>query len=265
MKYCRFVLNGNAAYGLVEATAGQEMITRVLLASPVVSGNLEDVPTKRMDAVPLSAASLLAPVSPSKIICVGRNYRDHAAELGHAVPSEPIIFLKPPSSLLNSGQAIKRPQASQRVDYEGELGVVIGKSCHALADDEDVKPYILGYTCVNDVTARDFQQKDEQWTRAKGFDTFCPVGPVVSDEVDPWAGAEVETRVNKEPRQKGNTRNFIFSLDIVVRYISRIMTLLPGDLISTGTPEGVGPVIAGDRVEVQVSGVGTLSNPVVDE
>lgn len=265
MKYCRFALNGNAAYGLIETTAGREWITRILLAAPETRGSVEDVPTRRMEPVPLAEATLLAPVSPSKIVCVGRNYRDHAAELGHAIPTEPLIFLKPPSSIINPGQSIKRPKMAERVDYEGELGVVIGKPCHGIADDEDVRPYILGYTCVNDVTARDLQNKDEQWTRAKGFDTFCPVGPVVSDEVDPWAGAEVETRVNGQRRQNGNTRNFIFALDVLVRYISRIMTLLPGDLISTGTPEGVGPVVEGDRVEVQVSGVGILGNPVANE
>jgi len=265
MKYCRFALNGNAAYGLIESTAGEEIITRLLLAAPETHGQVEDVPSRRMEPLPVAEATLLSPVVPSKIVCIGRNYRNHAAELGNAVPAEPIIFLKPPSSIIHPGQSIKRPRMSERVDYEGELGVVIGKSCHRLGADEDVRPYILGYTCVNDVTARDLQQKDEQWTRAKGFDTFCPVGPIVSDEIDPWAGAEVQTRVNGEQRQRGNTRDFIFALDVLVRYISQVMTLLPGDLISTGTPEGVGPLLAGNRVEVQASGVGVLSNPVVDE
>jgi len=148
------------------------------------------------------------------------------------------------------------------VDHEGELGVVIGKLCRNLREDADVRPYIRGYTCVNDVTARDLQKKDGQWTRAKGFDTFCPVGPVISDEVDPWAGLGVETRVNGEVRQRGNTREFIFSLDAIIRYVSRVMTLFPGDLIATGTPAGVGPLKAGDVVEVTVEGVGTLRNPV---
>ena len=149
---------------------------------------MDDWPSKRTDQLPLEEAVLLAPVRPSKIVCVGRNYREHAAELGHDVPSEPLIFLKPPSSLLAPGANIVRPKISQRVDHEGELGVIIAKSCRHLGPDDDVRPYILGYTCVNDVTARDLQEKDGQWTRAKGFDTFCAVGPVVVSRLDPWAG-----------------------------------------------------------------------------
>jgi 2-keto-4-pentenoate hydratase/2-oxohepta-3-ene-1,7-dioic acid hydratase in catechol pathway len=208
---------------------------------------------------------LLAPVRPSKIVCVGRNYREHAAELGNAVPSEPLLFFKPPSSLLAPGSEIRRPKLSQRVDFEGELAVVIGKKCYKLSADEDVRPYILGYTCLNDVTARDLQNKDGQWTRAKGFDTFCPVGPVVTDEINPWSGVGVVTRVNGVVRQEGNTRDFIFSLGVVIRYITQAMTLVPGDLIATGTPSGVGPVVAGDMIEVTVEGVGILKNSVVDE
>jgi len=151
------------------------------------------------------------------------------------------------------------------VDYEGELGVVIGRPCRNLGPGEDVRKYILGYTCVNDVTARDLQNKDGQWTRAKGFDTFCPVGPLVSDEIDPWSGTGVETRVNGELRQQGNTRDFIFPLDVAIRHISEVMTLYPGDLIATGTPQGVAPLAAGDVVDVTVEGVGTLRNPVVNE
>jgi 2-keto-4-pentenoate hydratase/2-oxohepta-3-ene-1,7-dioic acid hydratase in catechol pathway len=207
----------------------------------------------------------MAPVRPSKIVCVGRNYREHASELGNEVPTEPLLFLKPPSSLLAPGGQIRRPRLSQRTDYEGELGVVIAKPCYKLTDGDDVRPYILGYTCVNDFTARDLQNKDDQWTRAKGFDTFCPVGPVVTDEVDPWAGVGVKTQVNSDVRQDGNTRDFIFNLDVVLRYISQVMTLLPGDLIATGTPKGVGPVVAGDVIEVTVDGIGTLRNSVVDE
>jgi 2-keto-4-pentenoate hydratase/2-oxohepta-3-ene-1,7-dioic acid hydratase in catechol pathway len=185
--------------------------------------------------------------------------------LGNEVPTEPLLFLKPPSSLLAPGGQIRRPRLSQRTDYEGELGVVIAKPCYKLTEADDVRPYILGYTCVNDFTARDLQNKDDQWTRAKGFDTFCPVGPVVTDEIDPWAGMGVKTQVNSQVRQDGNTRDFIFSLDVVLRYISQVMTLLPGDLIATGTPKGVGPVVAGDVIEVTVEGVGTLRNSVVDE
>ena len=266
MKYCQFDFDGQSHYGLVEAVAGAERITRLLLRAPGESdGDIEDLPSKRMDHLALAEARLLAPVRPSKIVCVGRNYREHAAELNHDVPVEPLLFFKPPSSLLAPGGEIRRPKLSRRVDFEGELGVVIGKRCYKLGAEEDVRPYILGYTCVNDVTARDLQNKDNQWARAKGFDTFCPVGPVVADEIDPWTGVGVETRVNGEVRQQGNTRDFIFSLDVILRYISQAMTLLPGDLIATGTPKGVGPVVAGDVIEVGVEGVGTLRNPVVDE
>jgi 2-keto-4-pentenoate hydratase/2-oxohepta-3-ene-1,7-dioic acid hydratase in catechol pathway len=265
MKYCRFHLNGSAHYGLVESVAGQEEITRLLLQSPHTSdGDVEGLPSRRMDRVVLTEASLLAPVEPSKIVCVGRNYREHAAELGNEVPQEPLIFFKPPSSLLPTGGTILRPKVSERTDYEGELGVVISRRCHGLADGDDVRPYILGYTCVNDFTARDLQTKDKQWTRAKGFDTFCPVGPVVADGLDPWAGVQVETRVNGEVRQSGTTLDFIFPLDVVIRYISQIMTLEPGDMIATGTPKGVGPVVAGDAIEVAIAGIGELRNTVAD-
>jgi 2-keto-4-pentenoate hydratase/2-oxohepta-3-ene-1,7-dioic acid hydratase in catechol pathway len=263
MKFCCFQLNDQAQYGLVESVAGQDVITRLLLREP--AGDLEDLPSKRTPLLPLTEAALLAPVNPSKIVCIGRNYREHAAELGNDVPVEPLMFLKPPSSLLANGGAIVRPRLSQRVDHEGEIGAVIGRTCHKLRPDDDVRPYILGYICVNDVTARDLQKKDGQWTRGKGFDTFCPVGPVVSDEVDPWAGLVVEVSVNGARRQDGNTRDFIFPLDVLVRYISQVMTLLPGDLISTGTPSGVGPMVAGDVVRVTVEGIGTLINRVVDE
>ena len=268
MKYCRFQLNGSAHYGLVEFVAGsnEEEITRLLLQPPQHSdGDVEGLPSRRMDRIPLRQASLLPPVEPSKIVCVGRNYREHAAELGHEIPQEPLLFFKPPSSLLPPGGIILRPKVSERTDYEGELGVVIARRCHQLTESDDVRPYILGYTCVNDFTARDLQNKDSQWTRAKGFDTFCPVGPVVADGLDPWAGVPVETRVNGEVRQSGNTRDFIFSLDAVIRYISQIMTLEPGDLIATGTPKGVGPVVAGDAVEVSIEGIGQLRNPIANQ
>ncbi|MGA9800653.1 MAG: fumarylacetoacetate hydrolase family protein [Terriglobales bacterium] len=264
MKYCRFELNSQPHYGLVESVAGMEIVTRLFLGAPQDSGgDLEDVPTRRMDPLALTEAVLLAPVSPSKIVCVGRNYREHAAELGNEVPAEPLLFFKPPSSLLAPGAKVRRPSMAERVDYEGELGVVIARKCYQLSAHEDVRPYILGYTCVNDVTARDLQKKDVQFTRAKSFDTFCPVGPLVTNEIDPWAGIGVETRVNGTVRQQGNTRDFIFPLDAVIRYISQVMTLMPGDLIPSGTPQGVGPVVAGDVMEVSVEGIGTLSNPVI--
>jgi 2-keto-4-pentenoate hydratase/2-oxohepta-3-ene-1,7-dioic acid hydratase in catechol pathway len=275
MKYCRFEFNGSAHYGLVESVAGnnEAEITRLFLQSPQDSdGDVEGLPSRRMDRIPLGQASLLSPVQPSKIVCVGRNYREHAAELGNEVPTEPLLFFKPPSSLLPPGGTILRPKVSERTDFEGELGVVIARRCHQLADSDDVRPYILGYTCVNDFTARDLQKKEPQWVRGKGFDTFCPVGPLVTDgvnidgvNIDPWAGVQVETRVNGEVRQSGNTRDFIFSLDVLIRYISQIMTLEPGDLIATGTPQGVGPVVAGDVIEVSIEGIGQLRNPVADQ
>lgn len=265
MKYCRFEFNARAEYGLVESIAGIDHITRLLLKPPEQAGDLEDLPTRPIPRVSLEQAKLLVPVQPSKIVCVGRNYRAHALELGHDIPQEPLIFLKPNSSLLAPGETILRPKLSQRTDYEGELTVVIGQRCHKLRADEDVRPYILGYTILNDFTARDLQNKDGQWTRAKGFDTFCPVGPLVSTEVDPWAGVQVETRVNGEVRQHGNTTNFIFPLDVIIRYTAEVMTLLPGDLIATGTPEGVGPVVAGDVVEIKIDGIGVLRNPIADE
>ena len=185
--------------------------------------------------------------------------------MGHEVPKQPLIFFKPPSSLLATEETIVRPKCSQRTHYEGELGVVIGKRCRKLAEDEDVRPYILGYTALNDFSARDLQDVDGQWARAKGFDTFCPVGPLVTEQLDPWAGVGVETRVNGEVRQQGNTRDMIFPLDAIIRFIAEVMTLLPGDLIATGTPQGVGEVVSGDVVEISVEGVGTLRNPVCDE
>lgn len=265
MRYCLFQSNNEAHYGLIESVAGHDHITRQILTPPDQTGDLEDLQTRRMDAIPFAEATLLAPVRPSKIVCVGRNYREHAAELGHEIPKEPLLFFKPPSALNHPGGAIRRPRASQRTDYEGELGVVIARRCSKLADTDDVRPYILGYTAIDDFTARDLQKTDGQWTRAKGFDTFCPVGPLVTSEIDPWAGISVQTRVNGELKQDGNTRNLIFALDVVLRYISNIMTLEPGDLIATGTPEGVGPVVAGDVVEITVEGVGTLRNPIADE
>src|ERR1700678_1422459 len=266
MRYCRFEWNDQAQYGMVESAGGHDAILRVLLTAPEESnGDVEGLRTRRIDPIPHEEATLLPPVRPSKIVCVGRNYREHAAELGHDVPKETLLFLKAPSALLAPGGVVKRPKISQRVDYEGELCVVIGKKCHLLNDGEDVKPYILGYTCLNDVTMRDVQKIEDQWARAKGFDTSCPVGPVVVDGLDPWAGVGVETRVNGAVRQSGNTRDFIFPLDVVIRFISQAMTLLPGDLISTGTPAGVGPVVAGDVMEISIAGVGTLKNSVADE
>lgn len=270
MKYCRFQFNGQAQYGLVESVAGREAIVRILITPPEeADGDMESLRTRKIEAIALEEATLLPPVRPSKIVCIGRNYREHATELGHDVPTEPLLFLKATSALLPPGATVRRPKLSQRVDYEGELGVVIGKTCYQPAADADIRQYILGYTCVNDVTARDLQNKDGQWSRAKGFDTFCPVGPLVTDEIDPCfakgAGIGVQTRVNGQVKQDGNTRDFLFNLDVVIRHIAQAMTLFPGDLIPTGTPAGVGPVVAGDVMEVSVEGVGTLKNTVADE
>jgi 2-keto-4-pentenoate hydratase/2-oxohepta-3-ene-1,7-dioic acid hydratase in catechol pathway len=265
MKHCRFLYNNEAHYGLIESIGGREMITRLLLVQAGSEDGMDEMPTRKIEAVALDAAHLLAPCVPSKIICVGRNYREHARELGSEPPTELLIFEKPVSTLADPEATILRPPDSQRVDHEGELGVIIGKRCRHVRDDEDVRECIRGYTCVDDVTARDLQRKDNQWTRAKGFDTFCPAGPLVNDELDPWAGVQVQARVNGELKQQGTTKDFIFPLDAIIRYVSRIMTLQPGDLIATGTPAGVGPLQAGDVVEVTVEGVGTLRNPVADD
>jgi 2-keto-4-pentenoate hydratase/2-oxohepta-3-ene-1,7-dioic acid hydratase in catechol pathway len=261
MKYCRFTTPDGPRFGLIETLAGTEQITQT-----AQDGLLPDfLEAKKIAAQPLSAAMLLYPVQASKIVCVGRNYSEHAKELGNEVPTEPLIFFKPPSSLISPGEKIVRPRRfSQRVEFEAELTVVIGRKCRSLGPTEDVRPYILGYTCANDVTARDLQKKDPQWTRAKGFDTFCPVGPVVTDEIDPWKGVRVESRVNGEPRQSESTLAFIFPVDVVLRFISQVMTLLPGDLVLTGTPAGVGPLVAGDEVSVSVEGIGSMTNPVID-
>jgi 2-keto-4-pentenoate hydratase/2-oxohepta-3-ene-1,7-dioic acid hydratase in catechol pathway len=213
-------------------------------------------------AKPLADLHLLAPVTPSKIICIGRNYRDHAAELGNEVPKEPLLFFKPPSSLLAPGGVIRMPAISKRVDYEGELAIVIGRRCRNLSPTENIRPYIRGYTIVNDVTARDIQKSDGQWTRGKGFDTFCPTGPIVSDEIDPATGSPVTliTRLNDEIKQQGSTADLIFSIPHLLRYITAAMTLEPGDIIPTGTPAGVGPVQPGDRIQIEIDGLGILEN-----
>lgn len=211
----------------------------------------------------LAAVTLLPPVSPSKIICVGRNYVDHAKELGNDVPVEPLIFLKPPSSLITHGNSIVYPQQSGRVDFEGELGVVIGKRGRNIAAAKAMD-HIFGYTCVNDVTARDLQKKDGQWTRGKGFDTFCAVGPwMVAKEDLPLEKIRLRTRLNGEVKQEATPAEMIFSLGAILQFVSSFMTLEPGDLIATGTPAGVGPMQPGDSVSVEIEGLGVLTNLVV--
>jgi 2-keto-4-pentenoate hydratase/2-oxohepta-3-ene-1,7-dioic acid hydratase in catechol pathway len=258
MRYCRFQFDDRPRYGEVVDRGGTPWIERLLPPWP------EDPWTKpgAFTPMPLGQARLLAPVVPSKIVCIGRNYREHAAELGNEAPKEPLLFLKAPSAVIAPGEAIRIPALSQRVDFEGELAVVIGKRATKIGPWEDVKPYIRGYTIVNDVTARDLQKSDGQWSRAKGFDTFCPIGPLVTDEIDPEAGLTVTTKLNGEVKQHGTTRDMIFDVAALLRHITAAMTLLPGDVIPTGTPAGVGPMKAGDVVEVSVERIGTLRNPV---
>lgn len=210
----------------------------------------------------LSAVRLLPPVLPSKIICVGRNYVDHAKELGNDVPTEPLIFLKPPSSLITSGDNIVYPPQSSRVDFEGEIGVIISKQGRNIPA-EQAMDYIFGYTCVNDVTARDLQKKDGQWTRGKGFDTFCSVGPwmVAKEEFD-IDKTTLRTRLNGELKQEGTAAQMIFNLGAILAFVSSFLTLEPGDLIATGTPAGVGPMNIRDQISIEIEGLGTLTNTV---
>jgi 2-keto-4-pentenoate hydratase/2-oxohepta-3-ene-1,7-dioic acid hydratase in catechol pathway len=257
MKFCRFVpLDSSAsqpasrAYGLLE---GEHV--REISGLPWGSWS-QGSQTRRIADI-----RLLAPVEPGKIVCVGRNYAAHAAELGNEMPKEPLIFLKPPSSIVGPDEPIVLTPQSQRVEHEGELALIVGRRCSLLKDSDDPLSYLLGYSCLNDVTARDLQKSDVQFTRAKGFDTFCPVGPHIETQLDP-ADALVETRVNGALRQSGRTSLMAYPVAYIVRWISRVMTLYPGDLIATGTPAGVGPLVAGDIVEVSVGGVGVLRNPV---
>jgi 2-keto-4-pentenoate hydratase/2-oxohepta-3-ene-1,7-dioic acid hydratase in catechol pathway len=272
MKYCRFLLDNQPHYGVVEernselwivdlVNAPEEDLAFHLAHSRAAVPSL-DVASLAFEPLPLSAAQLLPPVTPSKIVCVGRNYRDHAKELGNEVPTEPLLFFKPPSSLLAPNGIVHMPAASSRVDYEGELALVIGARVTKFPAGADWRSVVRGYTLANDITARDLQKKDGQWTRAKGFDTFCPVGPFVSNELDLEAGLTIETRVNGELRQHGSTLDFIFGIPELLAYITAAITLEPGDILLTGTPAGVGPLAPGDRVEVTIPGLGTLMNAV---
>jgi 2-keto-4-pentenoate hydratase/2-oxohepta-3-ene-1,7-dioic acid hydratase in catechol pathway len=256
MRICRFTTSESPTprFGLVEGD----------LVLPLAQGEtIESFPNPRTDeGLPFAAVKLLAPVTPSKIVCVGRNYREHAAELGNKLPEEPLLFLKAPSSLIAGGDSIELPPQSQQVEHEGELGVVIGKHAAKLTDNDDPLDYVLGYTCVNDVTARDLQRKDVQFTRAKSFDTFCPVGPLIVDGLDPLK-LQVTTRVNGVMKQNGRTADMAFSVPFLISYISNVMTLYPGDLIATGTPAGVSPIKDGDVVEVEIEGIGVLRNMIV--
>jgi 2-keto-4-pentenoate hydratase/2-oxohepta-3-ene-1,7-dioic acid hydratase in catechol pathway len=237
-------------YGLIE---GENVIE--------ISGPPWGQWSRRSRSMRLVDVRLLAPVEPSKVVCIGRNYAAHAAELGNEVPKEPLMFLKPPSSIVGPEEAIVLTKYSQKVEHEGELAIIIGRRCSQLSDAEDALSFVLGYTCLNDVTARDLQKSDVQFTRGKGFDTFCPVGPHIETALDP-SNVLVETRVNGAVRQSGTTSLMVYPPAFLVRWISRMMTLIPGDVIATGTPAGVGPLVAGDTVEVSVAGVGVLCNPV---
>ena len=209
----------------------------------------------------LESVELILPVSPSKIVCVGRNYAEHAAELGNDVPKSPLLFLKAPSALIIDGEYIMIPEQSNQVEHEGELGIVIGRQCRKLAEADDPFAYILGYVCLNDVTARDIQRSDIQFTRAKSFDTFCPVSKFIETELD-VSNIRVQTRVNSVIKQDGKTSQMVFPVDFLLRYISNQMTLYPGDLIATGTPSGVSKLNPGDICEIEIQGVGVLRNPV---
>jgi len=199
--------------------------------------------------------------SPSKIVCVGRNYAEHAAELGNEVPKEPLLFLKAPSALIRHEEAIRIPSQSSQVEHEGELAVIIGTACKDIGDDEDPFQFVKGYTCLNDVTARDIQRSDVQFTRGKSFDTFCPVGPAIVQNLD-VSDVRVTCSVNGEVKQDGRTSQMVFPVDFLIRYISRQMTLNPGDVIATGTPSGVSKLNPGDVCEVTIEGIGTLRNTV---
>lgn len=252
MRIVRYTDGGSPAWGVLEnqevrAATGEPFVD--LVAGEVV-GSLDEV-------------RLLAPVAPTKVICVGRNYKEHAAEFGNPVPTEPLLFLKPPSSIVGPGDDVIYPDLSQRVDHEGELIVVIGRTAERVSR-ADAMSVVGGYTCGNDVTARDIQKSDGQWTRGKGFHTFCPLGPWVETDYDP-SDVRVAASVNEDIRQDGRTRDMIFDIPFLIEYISRFTRLEVGDAIMTGTPEGVGPVEVGDTMTVEVEGLGALSNPVVAE
>ena len=249
MRLVRFRFGDRIATGVVEGGAVRAL-AGTFFENPVPSG----------EEIPLDDVRLLAPILPSKVVCLGRNYAAHAAEFGGEVPEEPLVFLKPSTSVSGPGDPIPLPPISNRVDYEGELAIVIGRIARNVRAEETFR-YILGYTCGNDVTLRDLQKKDDQWARAKGFDGSCPLGPWVETELDP-IDVHLETRVNGEVRQSASTSDMVFGVATIIEFVTAFMTLLPGDVIMTGTPEGVGKLEPGDRVEVVIDGIGVLMNPV---
>jgi 2-keto-4-pentenoate hydratase/2-oxohepta-3-ene-1,7-dioic acid hydratase in catechol pathway len=252
LKLVRFLKNDQPRYGLIEGEAVY-----------AVEGSIFGRFHQGEKIATLTEVRLLAPCQPTKILAVGLNYRTHAAESGMAVPSEPLVFSKLPSSVIGPLEPIVYPILSQQVDYEGELAVVIGQRARNVPP-EKAHGFILGYTCGNDVTARDLQRRDDQWTRAKGFDTFCPLGPYIVTDLDP-GHLTIQTRVNGEIRQSTSTTDMVFSVAELISYVSQVMTLEPGDVILTGTPAGVGPLQPGDVVEVEIEGIGTLRNLVVSQ
>lgn len=252
MRYIRFTHAGRIAYGVLEHHA-----VRLMDGDPFKGFVLSK------QTLPLESVRLLSPCVPSKGVCVGLNYRDHAEEVHANIPSSPVVFLKPSGCTIGPDDPIIYPRMSKRVDFEAELAIVIRKETRNISIHE-AKSYILGYTCANDVTARDLQAPDGQWTVAKGFDTFMPLGPVITDEVDP-SHLAVTTRLNGEVRQHSSTKNLIFDCHYLLSYLSRIMTLYPGDVILTGTPSGIGPMMAGDVVEVEIEGIGLLRNTVAPQ
>jgi 2-keto-4-pentenoate hydratase/2-oxohepta-3-ene-1,7-dioic acid hydratase in catechol pathway len=252
LKLIRFMKNDQPCYGLIEEDAIY-----------AVEGSIFGKFRQAEKIATLTEVRLLAPCQPTKILAVGLNYRTHAAEAGYDVPPEPLLFFKPPSSVIGPLEPIIYPILSQQVDYEGELAVVIGQRARNVSP-EKAHDFVLGYTCGNDVTARDLQRRDDQWTRAKGFDTFCPLGPHIVTDLD--AGhLTIQTRVNGEIRQNSSTADMVFSVAELIATISQVMTLEPGDVILTGTPSGVGPLQPDDVVEVEIEGIGTLRNPVVSQ
>ena len=254
MKIVRFQKGKFSSYGVIEGDS-----IRVYAGSPYDAGDRPHSHFKRVGcSVPLDSVKLLPPCPASKLVCLGLNYRPHAAELKIELPELPLLFLKPPSAIIGSGDTIILPPGSLRIDYEGELGVVIGKKARNVSEDE-FAGYVLGYTCFNDVTDRVAQTKDVQWTRSKSYDTFAPIGPCVETAVSP-SNLKIETSVNGEIKQTGNTSELIFAVPRLVSYISQVMTLMPGDVIATGTPVGVGPLNDGDIVEISIEGIGILKN-----
>ncbi len=256
MKVGRFKHGEKTLFALIK---GKEIIP---VKEKRISELMESI-TPEGEPLSFRDVKFLSPTRPTKIVAVGLNYKAHAEEMGKPLLEEPLLFIKPSTAVISNKMKIVKPKMSQRVDYEGELAVVIGRKCKKVSPEE-APDYILGYSCFNDVTARDLQQKDVQYTRAKSFDTFAPYGPWINTDIDP-IGLKITTRVNGEVKQEGNTEDMIFSPFELVSFISQIMTLLPGDVIATGTPPGVGPLYAGDRVEIEIEGIGTLINYVVDE